>query len=179
MEISRPSCQITPTAWMESATCCGMELARSDAWNQSEGERALIRASRDAMRDFVAIPYNARARWLHTNPSDCIPILRIAYQSFGLDKKRTKRSLRPFFGWGTRIRTEEMTESESVALPLGDAPLLLTGDIIAHSFAFVKGFLKKSLKFFSIFFESPILLGRGHREIRTGRPVRGRPEKDS
>ena len=71
-----------------------------------------------------------------------------------------------------------MTESESVALPLGDAPLLLTGDIIAHSFAFVKGFLKKSLKFFSLFFEFPVLLGRGHREIRTGRPVHGRSEKD-
>ena len=37
-----------------------------------------------------------------------------------------------------------MTESESVALPLGDAPLLSTDDIIAHSPSFVKGFLKKS-----------------------------------
>ena len=29
-----------------------------------------------------------------------------------------------FFGWGERIRTFGMTESESVALPLGDTPLL-------------------------------------------------------
>ena len=28
----------------------------------------------------------------------------------------------PFFGWGRRIRTFGMTESESVALPLGDTP---------------------------------------------------------
>ena len=27
-----------------------------------------------------------------------------------------------FFGWGTGIRTPEMSESESDALPLGDAP---------------------------------------------------------
>ena len=52
---------------MESATCCGMELARSAVWNQPEGldgikpqELCFIRASRDSMRDFVAIPYNAR-----------------------------------------------------------------------------------------------------------------------
>ena len=39
-----------------------MESSRSDVWHQSAGERDLIRASRDAIRDFVAIPYNARAR---------------------------------------------------------------------------------------------------------------------
>ena len=39
-----------------------MESSRSDVWHQSEGEGDLIRASRDAIRDFVAIPYNARAR---------------------------------------------------------------------------------------------------------------------
>ena len=44
-----------------------------------------------------------------------------------------------------------MTESESVALPLGDAPLISTDDIIADNFEFVKGFLKKSWKIFSIF----------------------------
>ena len=30
------------------------------------------------------------------------------------------------FGWGTGIRTPEVTESESVALPLGDAPMFTT-----------------------------------------------------
>ena len=29
------------------------------------------------------------------------------------------------FGWGSRIRTYEMLESESNALPLGDTPLIL------------------------------------------------------
>ena len=47
-----------------------MESSRSDVWHQSEGERALIRASRDAMRDFVGVPYNA---WGALMP----------YQSFG------------------------------------------------------------------------------------------------
>ena len=28
-----------------------------------------------------------------------------------------------FFGWGTGIRTPVMSESESDALPLGDAPI--------------------------------------------------------
>ena len=28
-----------------------------------------------------------------------------------------------FFGWGSRIRTYEMSESESDALPLGDTPI--------------------------------------------------------
>ena len=42
-----------------------------------------------------------------------------------------------------------MTESESVALPLGDAPLISTDDIIADNLEFVKGFLKKSLEKFS------------------------------
>ena len=46
-------------------------------------------------------------------------------------------------GWGTGIRTPEMSESESDALPLGDAPIFSTDDIIADSFAFVKGFFKK------------------------------------
>ena len=44
-----------------------------------------------------------------------------------------------------------MTESESVALPLGDAPLISTDDIIADNLEFVKGFLKKSLKNFKLF----------------------------
>ena len=37
-------------------------------------------------------------------------------------KKFDKSKLVEFFGWGTGIRTPEMSESESDALPLGDAP---------------------------------------------------------
>ena len=46
-----------------------MALARSAAWNHHEVMHGIkpqdtnfIRALRDAMRDFVAIPYNAKAR---------------------------------------------------------------------------------------------------------------------
>ena len=66
-----------------------MESSRSDAWNQSEGERALIRASRDAMRDFVAIPYYARGALM-------------PYQSFGLDKKIPRNKSEEFFWLGCR-----------------------------------------------------------------------------
>ena len=48
------------------------------------------------------------------------------------------------FGWGTGIRTPEMSESESDALPLGDAPIFSTDDIIADCFGFVKGFFEKN-----------------------------------
>ena len=51
----------------------------------------------------------------------------------------------PFlFGWGAGIRTPEMSESESDALPLGDTPLFRTRDIIADEFLFVNPFLKKT-----------------------------------
>ena len=46
-----------------------MESRQRRVWNQAAGERTLIRASRDAMRDFVAIEYNARARLCHTKPA--------------------------------------------------------------------------------------------------------------
>ena len=68
----------------------------------------------------------------------------IPYQSFGLDKKRTKRLLRSFFGWGAGIRTPEMSESESDALPLGDTPIFGTRDIIANTERFVNTFFEKS-----------------------------------
>ena len=48
------------------------------------------------------------------------------------------------YGCGTRIRTLGMTESESVALPLGDAAFLTNGVIIADFRALVKGFCKKN-----------------------------------
>ena len=48
------------------------------------------------------------------------------------------------YGWGAGIRTPEMSESESDALPLGDTPIFRTKDIIAKAARFVKGFFKKN-----------------------------------
>ena len=67
---------------ISSETCCGMELARSAVWNHGNAvygikpqELYSIRTSRNAMRDFVAIPYNARGAL-------------IPYQACGLDNKK-------------------------------------------------------------------------------------------
>ena len=68
-----------------------------------------------------------------------------------------------FFGWGTGIRTPEMSESESDALPLGDAPIFSTDDIIADNLGFVNRFFEKSWNFFKIFF-------RGKQDFRKGDP---------
>ena len=68
---------------MESATCCGMESDQMSEWNHGNAvygikpqELYSIRASRNAIRDFVGIPYNARGAL-------------IPYQACGLDKKRS------------------------------------------------------------------------------------------
>ena len=45
-----------------------------------------------------------------------------------------------------------MSESESDALPLGDAPIFSTGDIIADNREFVNRFLEKSWNFFKNIF---------------------------
>ncbi len=50
--------------------------------------------------------------------------------------------LSPFYGWGTGIRTPVMTESESVALPLGDAPIFSTLCIIAEKYWLVKSYFE-------------------------------------
>ena len=67
---------------MESATCCGMESAQGAGWNHGNAvygikpqELYSIRASRNAMRDFVGVPYNARGAL-------------IPYQACGLDKQK-------------------------------------------------------------------------------------------
>ena len=67
---------------MESATCCGMESAQGAGWNHGNAvygikpqELYSIRASRNAMRDFVGVPYNARCAL-------------IPYQTCGLDKQK-------------------------------------------------------------------------------------------
>ena len=58
-------------------------------------------------------------------------------------KKKKDTVWRPFpFGWGTGIRTPVMTESESVALPLGDAPIFSTLHIIADNFALVNTYFQ-------------------------------------
>ena len=66
---------------MESATCCGMESVQGAGWNHGNAvygikpqELYSIRASRNAMRDFVGVPYNTRGAL-------------IPYQACGLDKK--------------------------------------------------------------------------------------------
>ena len=52
---------------MESAIYCGMESEQRSEWNHGNAvygikpqELYSIRASRDSMRDFVGVPYNAR-----------------------------------------------------------------------------------------------------------------------
>ena len=75
----------------------------------------------------------------------------ITYQACGLNKKIDKSKLVDFFGWGTGIRTPVMTESESVALPLGDAPIFSTLCIITDNFAFVNRYLQKKIVLFQIF----------------------------
>ena len=52
---------------MESAIYCGMESAQGAGWNHGNAvygikpqEPYSIRASRNAMRDFVGVPYNAQ-----------------------------------------------------------------------------------------------------------------------
>ena len=71
---------------MESATCCGMELARSAVWNHHE------------VMDGINPKENARWRVIPYACGDSIlTCVEITYQSFGLDKKRTKHPLRSFF----------------------------------------------------------------------------------
>ena len=52
---------------MESATCCGMESVQGAVWNHGNAvygikpqELYSIRASHNAIRDFVGVPYNVR-----------------------------------------------------------------------------------------------------------------------
>ena len=140
---------------MESATCCGMESSRSDAWNQSEGEYTLMR---DAIR---------LRRFLHTNTSDWIK--KHAYACFFWQLAFRCANIRFLFAWKAsfpifekRMRTNAplwgawsilmlhrpiqrahlegglfvlagvagieptLRESKSLAIPLGDTPLYLT-----------------------------------------------------
>ena len=84
--MARVSCEITPRAWMESATCCGMELARSAVWNHHEV--------------MYGINPKENARW-HVMPyaygNSILTCGEITYQSFGLDKKILGTSPRNFF----------------------------------------------------------------------------------
>ena len=79
---------------ISSATCCGMELARSAVWNQHE------------VMYGINPKENARWRVMPYAYGDYILTCgEITYQSFGLDKKRTKQLLRSFFGGERGIRT--------------------------------------------------------------------------
>lgn len=51
------------------------------------------------------------------------------------------------YGWGTWIRTKEMPDSESGALPLGYTPMSITYIILIGKHAFVN----KNITFFSVF----------------------------
>ena len=55
---------------------------------------------------------------------NCFKWAKDSIQACVLNKKIDKIQLVDFFGWGSWIRTNEVTESESVALPLGDTPIL-------------------------------------------------------
>ena len=134
---------------MESATCCGMESDQRSEWNHGNAvygikpqELYSIRASRNAMRDFVAIPYNTRGAL-------------IPYQACGLDNKKGtfgrqkflfcwcgRRELNPY-GKTTRpsnVRVCQFRHSREALY------------IIAEQNAFVKGFYKKRRKSLTILF---------------------------
>ena len=63
-----------------------------------------------------------------------------------------------------------MSESESDALPLGDAPIFSTDDIIADNLEFVNRFFEKSWNFSKYFFAGKT--GDSGGEIRP--PIGGR-----
>ena len=54
-----------------------------------------------------------------------------AFGSFSLLKKRPIRT-HYLFGWGTWIRTRELSESEADALPLGDTPISRRDELQRH-----------------------------------------------
>ena len=61
-------------------------------------------------------------------------------------------------GWGAGIRTPEMSESESDALPLGDTPIFSTDIIIADNFAVVNTYFKLFSKKYSFFSKISLFL---------------------
>ena len=79
------------TAFLTSATCCGISSAQGTRWNHGNAvygikpqELYSIRASRNAMRDFVGVPYNTRGAL-------------IPYQACGLDKQKRTFGRQKFF----------------------------------------------------------------------------------
>ena len=63
-----------------------------------------------------------------------------------------------FYGWGAGIRTPEMSESESDALPLGDTPIFSTDTIIADNFVVVNTYFKLFQKKYSFFSKFSVFL---------------------
>ena len=109
-----------------------MESSRSDVWHQSEGE---IHAG--------AWCHTVAKRRITCNARGAL----ITYQSFGLDKKRTKRLLRSFFGRGRRTRTHDPWFWRPVLYQLSYTPV--QRDILYHtSSKKARGFSKKVLDFF-------------------------------
>ena len=101
---------------MESATCCGMEWARSAVWNHHEVMYGINPKENTRWR---VMPY--------AYGDSILTCGEITYQSFGLDKKRTKHPLRSFLymgyekdifrGFAIRIRTPTGTgENEGAGI---------------------------------------------------------------
>ncbi len=79
----------------------------------------------------------------------------VGFLHYPIPQRKTKEDGDPssfVFGWGAGIRTPEMSESESDALPLGDTPIFSTLCIIADYFAFVNRYLQKKIVLFKLFF---------------------------
>ena len=95
---------------MESATCCGMESERSDAWNQSEGAYTLR-----------AMPYRRKATdSMHrASRGDSMPILGC---SFGLDRKKHLRK-QVLFSWLPLLDSNSAKLRIGYAFARGKAPL--------------------------------------------------------
>ena len=84
---------------MESATCCGMELARSAVWNHH------------GVMYGINPKENARWRVMPYAYGDSILTCgEITYQSFGLDKNKKRNAMHSvflFFGAPSGIRTRD------------------------------------------------------------------------
>ena len=96
--------------------------------------------------------------WLGCRDSEPLPESQTIQASelkltkhFKQKRNRPHKVVCSFFGWGAGIRTPEMSESESDALPLGDTPIFSTDDIISHRTCFVNTYFKLFWKNYSTF----------------------------
>ena len=95
---------------MESAIYCGMESDQRSEWNHGNAvygikpqELYSIRASRNAMRDFVGVPYNARGALIpyqaYETPQKLAHSLRGTPTAAWLNKKGTFGRQKFLFCW--------------------------------------------------------------------------------